>query len=126
MIKFVKSTSDCKCEIILQYFGYQAPRRIDGDHDCCDYHRNLCSCELCKSEAKKPKFVTEDDLQNTAPAGSITVSKEQRDLFRQRLLTFRDTLGTSRSCVGSVSLSTGFSLELVDIAVENIEHLMSN
>lgn len=125
MIKFVKSTSDCKREIILQYFGYQAPDRTDGGHDCCDYHRNICSCELCVSEAKKPKFVTEVDLQSTAPTGSITVSKEQRDLFRQRLLSFRDTLGTSRSCVGSVSLSTGFSLELVDKAVQNFENLDS-
>ena len=56
-----------------------------------------CSCELCLSEAKKPKFVTEVDLQSTAPTGSITVSKEQRDLFRQRLHTFRDTLGGLRS-----------------------------
>ena len=127
MIKFVKSTSDCKREIILQYFGYQAPNRTDGGHDCCDYHRGICSCELCVIEAKKSKFVPDVDLQSTctAPAGSITVSKEQRDLFRQRLLTFRDTLGTSRSCVGSVSLSTGFSLELVDAAVQNIEHLDS-
>jgi len=125
MIKFVKSTSDCKREIILQYFGYQAPDRTDGGHDCCDYHRNICSCELCVSEAKKPKFVPEVDLQSTAPTGSITVSKEQRDLFHQRLLSFRDTLGTSRSCVGSVSLSTGFSLELVDTAVQSIEHLDS-
>lgn len=125
MIKFVKTTSDCKREIILQYFGYQAPNRTDGGHDCCDYHRSICSCELCLIEAKKPNFVPEVDLQSTVPDGSITVSKEQRDLFRQRLLTFRDTLGTSRSCVGSVSLSTGFSLELVDAAVQNIEHLDS-
>ena len=110
MIKFVKSTADWKREIILQYFGYQASNRTDGGHDCCDYHRNICSCELCLSEAKKPKFVTEVDLQSTAPTGSITVSKEQRDLFRQMVLTFRDILRTSRSCVGSVSLSTGFSL----------------
>ena len=125
MIKFVKSTSDCKREIILQYVGYHAPDRTDGGHDCCDYHRNICSCELCVSEAKKPKFVPEVDLQSTAPTGSITVSKEQRDFFRQRLLSFCDTLGTSRSCVGSMSLSTSFSLELVDTAVQNIEHLDS-
>ena len=34
-------------------------------------------------------------------------------------------LGTSRSCVGSVSLSTGFSVELVDTTVQNFEHLDS-
>ena len=58
MIKFVKSASDCTCEIIVQYFGYQAPNRTDGGHDCCDYHRSICSCELCVIEARKPKFVT--------------------------------------------------------------------
>ena len=39
MIKFVKSTSDCKRENYSPiYFGYQAPNRTDGGHDCCDYH----------------------------------------------------------------------------------------
>jgi len=77
------------------------------------------------SQAKKPKFVTEVALQSTAPAGSITVSKEHRDFSRQWPLSFRGTLVTSRSCVGGVSLSTGFSLELVDTAVRNIAHLDS-
>jgi len=70
MIKFVKSTSDWKREIILQYFG------------------NICSCELCISEAEKPKFVTEVDLQSTAPAGSIAVSKERETFFVRGLSLF--------------------------------------
>ena len=117
MIKFVKSTTECKREIILQHFGYSAPKRSDGGHSCCDHHRNICTCQLCKSKIKP---VSEDVLPST-----VTVSKEQSDLFRQKLLQFQNTLGSSRCCVGSVSLSTGFSLELVDMAVNNIEHLDS-
>ena len=124
MIKFVKSTTECKREIILQHFGHSAPKRSDGGHSCCDHHRNICTCQLCKSKIKP---VSEDVLpRSTAPAAStVTVSKEQSDLFRQKLLQFRNTLGSSQCCVGSVSLSTGFSLELVDVAVNNIEHLDS-
>lgn len=91
MIKFAKSTSECKRDIILQYFGYHAPKRNDGGHNCCDYHRNICLCELCTSEAEiVPEIVPEDDLNSTAPAGIIAVSKEQRDIFRQKLLSFRE------------------------------------
>lgn len=39
--------------------------------------------------------------------------------------SYSERLGTSRSFVGNVSLSTGFSLELIDIAVENLEQLTS-
>ena len=89
MIKFVKSsTSDCKREIILQYFGYQAPDRTDGGHDCCDYHRNVCSCELCISQAKKPAFVTEVAPQSTGPAGSFIVPKNRETFFVRGLLVF--------------------------------------
>ena len=123
MIKFVKSTTECKREIILQHFGHSAPKRSDGGHSCCDHHRNICTCQLCKSKIKP---VSEDVLPSTAPAAStVIVSKEQADLFRQKLLQCRNTLRSSRCCVGIVSISTGFSLELVDMAVNNIEHLDS-
>ena len=123
MIKFVKSTTECEREIILQHFGHSAPKRSDGGHSCCDHHRNICTCQLCKSKIKP---VNEDVLPNTAPAAStVIVSKEQADLFRQKLLQSRNTLRSSRCCVGIVSISTGFSLELVDMAVNNIEHLDS-
>ena len=49
MIKFIKSTTKCKCKLILQYFGYSAPKRNDGGHSCCDYNRSICTCELCKT-----------------------------------------------------------------------------
>ena len=123
MIKFAKST-ECKRDIILEYFGYDAPQRKDGGHNCCDHHRNICQCELCK-DVTKQKDVTACNVDSKLPSCSIAISKQQRDLVRQKLLSHRALLGTSRSCVGSISLSTGFSLELVDMAVNNMEYLNS-
>ena len=130
MVKFVKSTSDCKRNIILQYFGYHAPKRSDGGHNCCDYHRNICTCELhlCKSSSNEKQATVSEGEQHgstAVTASTVSVSNEQRDLFRQELLCYRDSLGSSRSCVGSISLSTGFSLELIDMAVSNMEQLDS-
>ena len=130
MINFVKSTAECKREIILKYFGYNAPERKDGGHNCCDHHRNICSCDVCSLNVHKLK--ANDDNKDevcspvTAVASTVTsVTKEQRDLVHQRLLSYRESLGSSRSCVGSISLSTGFSFELTDMAVANMEHLHS-
>lgn len=125
MIKFVKSTSECKREIILQYFGYASPLRTDGGHNCCDYHRKKCSCDECKKIFQETETILEDHCSTHSPTAKMNVSKEQRELIQKELLSYRDTLGNSRSCVGSVSLSTGFSLELVDMAVDSIEHLDS-
>ena len=52
MIKFVKSTTECKREIIRHHFRHSAPKRRDGGHNCCDYHRNICLCEHCKLKRK--------------------------------------------------------------------------
>lgn len=126
MIKFVKSTTECKRAIILHHFGHSAPKRRDGGHNCCDYHRSVCICKHCKTEKEEANPVSENTLPHTASASkTVSVSKEKRELFCEKLLEFRSTLGSSRSCVGSVSLSTGFSLEFVDMTVNNIEHLDS-
>ena len=91
MIKFVKSRTECKRKLILQYFGHSAPKRSDDGHSCCDYHRSICTCELCKTltEIGDSEPVREDVLPSTASAShSVTVSVEQRDHFRQMLIQF--------------------------------------
>ena len=78
--------------------------------------RSNCTCELCKTL--------------TEIGDSETVSED--DHFRQMILQFRNNLGSSRSCVGRVSLSTGFSLQLIEMAVnkmgclDSIENILSS
>lgn len=127
MINFAKST-ECKRDIILQYFGYRAPKRKDGGHNCCDHHRNICKCELCKEAVSKPQTLHECDADSELSAATtiqIAISQEHRDLIRKNLISYREGLGSSRSCVGNISLSTGFSLQLIDKVMENIENLHS-
>ena len=87
MIKFVKSTSDCKRDIILLYFGYHAPKRSGGGHNCCDYNRIICMCELCKSSSNKNQATVSEDEEHTSTAvamSTMSVSSVQRVLFPPR------------------------------------------
>ena len=60
MIKIVKSTSECKPQIVFQHFAYDAPVRNNGDRDCSDYHRSIFSCYVCtERSSQKPKTVDE-------------------------------------------------------------------
>lgn len=34
LIKFIKSTTECKRKLVLQYFGRSALKRNDGGHNC--------------------------------------------------------------------------------------------
>jgi hypothetical protein len=51
---------------------------------------------------------------------------EKKKLLRKKLIDFRQSLyGLDRSCVGSVSLCTGFSMELLEVVVGNVNDFMS-
>ena len=48
------------------------------------------------------------------------LSKSKAQKLRQDLIDYRLSLhGSGRSCVGGVTLATGFSIELIDTIIEN-------
>ena len=48
------------------------------------------------------------------------LSKSKAQKLRQDLIDYRLSLhGSRRSCVGGVTLATGFSIELIDTVIEN-------
>ena len=52
----------------------------------------------------------------------LTVERKKK--LRKLLLDYRQLLhGSGSTCVGSISLSTGFSLELVDLVIEHAVEL---
>ena len=125
----------CKREIILNYFGYNLPRRIEAEHTCCDFHQQKCCCDDCV-------LIVSETMDNASsvvydPSNDVACSKEsedinkvislatnQKDLLRRYLLNYRQFLhGYGKSCVGSVGLSAGFSLELIDTIVEHANEL---
>jgi superfamily II DNA helicase RecQ len=133
MIDFIRADK-CKREIILNYFGYKSPERTSPEHTCCDYHQNKCCCDDCilTSAAQMMELATSDECSNTANSVSMDVERcvpltsEQKDLLKGHLLNYRQFLhGYGKSCVGSVGLCTGFSLELIDAVLDNASELTS-
>jgi len=54
-----------------------------------------------------------------------SITEMQHNLLYERLHAYRDSLGDSRSCVGSVTFSTGFSVELIEMVIESCGRLDS-
>lgn len=124
MVDFVKADK-CKREIILNHFGYKLPKRHGPEHDCCDYHQGKCHCDDCiLCSVAEMMDITAPDMPSSPnevvalePVGErlSTLTQTQKDLLQGYLLNYRQFLhGYGKSCVGSVGLTYGFSLELVE------------
>ena len=125
----------CKREIILNYFGYDLPQRTEAEHTCCDFHQHKCGCDDCVLSAVAEMMDIASSVVNDAAnvvacskeaedGNDISLTSNQKDLLKGYLLNFRQFLhGYGKSCVGSVGLTTGFSLELVDSIIEHANEL---
>ena len=137
MVELVKAEK-CKRGVILNYFGYELPKRTGPEHTCCDFHQQRCCCDDCiltaaseMMENASTQITGSDDnvlLGSTEAAHQTTVplTIKQKPLLKGYLLSYRQFLhGYGKSCVGSVGVSAGFSLELVDAIIEHACELTS-
>ena len=135
MVDYV-STNTCKQEKILTYFGHVLPPRPNmPDHTCCDFHSQQCICDECVLHEASVMFqhISCMDSQEQEPSAKVPVqpstiplSTEKKDRLREQLINYRQALqGSGRSCVGSISLCTGFTMELLEQVVENACDIMS-
>ena len=127
MVDYV-SSGVCKREKLLSYFGHSVIREnYIPEHVCCDIHAEMCKCDECvlhaTSEVLKQVSSVGDQVEKVSLSETEVTSDlsvEKKMLLRDRLVDFRQSLhGSGRSCVGSVSLCTGFSMELVEEVVQN-------
>ena len=120
----------CKREMILSYFGYPVSKQKTPDHTCCDFHKKKCLCAICTSvcktsneEAVQPVKETVQCLQND-PEDQLTDNTKKR--LYDALANYRLSLhGSEPSCVGGISLATGFSIDLIDMIVNQAMELKS-
>lgn len=120
----------CKREVILSHFGFPVPPQFP-QHNCCDFHRQKCNCDDCQL-MRDLEAIDEDDCQPKDTAESDTASKsntltaEQMDRLLEELQDFRLSLpGIGRSCVGSTSLATGITLDLLEQICQNAQSFNS-
>ena len=127
MVDYV-SSGVCKREKLLSYFGHSVIREnYIPEHVRCDIHAEMCKCDECVRHATSEVLkqvssvgdqVEKVSLSETEVTSDLSVEKTM--LLRDRLVDLRQSLhGSGRSCVGSVSLCTGFSMELVEEVVQN-------
>ena len=132
MRKFATATS-CKRKTILDYCGHEVPKRTIL-HSCCDFHKLNCNCETCientiveetgecSIEPPAKEISANNVLTSLVP---VTVTPDQQDEIRSELEAYQDSLQFGKTCVGSVTLSTGFSLELIDMTIKHCDKLVS-
>jgi hypothetical protein len=138
MRELVTVADKCKREIILNYFGHKLANWIKPEHTCCDFHQQKCSCDDCvlssaaemlenaNSSVLDPSIINVPDYMEAVEERSLSLTTKQKDLLKGYLLNYRQFLhGYGKSCVGSVGLSTGFSLELVDTIIAHASELTS-
>ena len=130
MRKFATAQS-CKRKTILDYFGHEVPKRTIL-HSCCDFHKLNCNCETCIENTiveemgecciePAAKEISADYLSTCL----VPVTPDQQDEIRSELEAYRASLQFGKTCVGGVTLSTGFSLELIDMTIKHCGKLVS-
>jgi hypothetical protein len=129
------SSSSCKRKLILNYFGHDKETSL-ANHLCCDNDAAQCTCDEC-SESVLSEQLSQSTLKTILPVSIdedydddvgvklLSISNSQKDQIRHTLENFMESLYFGPSCVGGVSLATGFTPYLIDKVVEQCEQLIS-
>lgn len=131
VMRQLATSQTCKREIILHYFGHEMPNRSDL-HSCCDYHKAICDCQTCidtlleeMEGCSLENVPTETLVVAGCSSAEMCVTPEQKKAIRAELEAYRASLQCGKSCVGGITLTTGFSLELIDLTVKHCHKLDS-
>ena len=123
MREYVKSEK-CRREMIMSYFGF-SPLPLKGElHECCDYHGKCCNCEDCLLSTLASLMDPLLGNLTTQPAHdeeihSTHLTTEEKNKLYEELVQFRLSLpGHGRTSVGSTSLSSGVTTELINQIVD--------
>lgn len=111
----------------FEYFGYSTESMISPSHLCCDIHKAHCTCPSCTAG----HYETLQHLENLNISPTTTNTDSSVSLpdppiaMYEELLEYRQQIYSGRSCVGSVSFSTGFSIELIDAVMSSFHNINS-
>ena len=132
MREFVQGEK-CKREVILSHFGHKVPKRGSPDHTCCDMHKRRCNCDSCILGVVENLETLVDDMavseREKCPRRvekEKALTPQQVELLYSALANYRLSLhGSGKSCVGGISLATGFTTKLMDMVVSKAADLQS-
>ena len=136
MRNYVKS-KECKRKMILNYFDHKVPSTQGPAHMCCDFHSAQCACDDCLLARAADDMDCVDTRYPDQPCDS---SRDQSDneptpLFSEGIqaeikkdrINYRLKLQSEvgKSTVDSVALSSGFSINLIDLVLQHLPELAS-
>ena len=137
MRNFVQS-KQCKRKMILSYFDHDVPQNQDPAHMCCDFHSCQCSCDDCElaraladidvdTPEEQPSAVHLLQDQSGEELKETTLDAKVKTQIKMDLIQYRVNLQRElgRSTVGSVGLSSGFPIELIDLVLQHLTQLTS-
>ena len=130
VMRELATTNKCKREIILRYFGHEPPKKSNL-HSCCDFHKTVCKCKTCMAslseglEGCSISSASSDSIMTDYLSDEPCVTQRQKEGIRAELEAYRASLIFGKSCVGGVTLSTGFSLELINLTILHCNKLDS-
>ncbi len=122
----------CKRELILNYFGHILVHPNNTIiNTCCDNDAAKCKCTACTGntlslqleKAAVQEAIVPDDCPKYIK--QLSISKTQKFQIRNALEQHMESLYFGPSCVGGMSLATGFTKTLIDKTLEHCEHLVS-
>ena len=100
-------------------------------HSCCDNDAAACDCDECIGIALSHQLQESSLVETNIPGDEddcsklLSISYAQKVQIRNALEKHMQTLYFGPSCVGGMSLATGFTPNLVDKTIECCEQLVS-
>ncbi|XP_035688826.1 putative ATP-dependent DNA helicase Q1 [Branchiostoma floridae] len=118
-----------KCLRIMLYDRFQAKpttKSIDPGHLCCSNCHKTCKCDSSKCKEPLPSTECKVEAEETEPSLKRSVSDHQRDILREALYEYRDSLVHSNSkLLISFDLTTGFSHDLIKHVLDKCEYIFT-
>ncbi|CAB4009302.1 Hypothetical predicted protein [Paramuricea clavata] len=132
VMKELVSGKSCKRMLILNYFGHQLTRaNTNIIHACCDNDAAKCDCDECLGSVLLLQLQNTTVQETVIPENCaevmelLSIDSEQKNEIRKALEEHMEMLYFGPSCVGGMSLATGFTPDLIAKAIEQCEHLVS-
>ena len=132
VMKELVSATGCKRKLILNYFGHDLIQNNSMPvHSCCDNDAAVCDCDECIAIALSHQLQESSLVETNIPGDEddcsklLSISYAQKVQIRNALEQHMQTRYFGPSCVGGMSLATGFTPSLVDKTIECCEQLVS-
>ena len=116
----------CRRKLLRSNFGFE--KDANHSHSCCDISRR--ECEICGSDREGNEHTSQIEagikrILHSSSSVDLPVihhtTNEQRLSIHEKLMSYRNELSGNHDLFQSIDISTGFTRELIDTIVQNVD-----